>query len=111
MALSFTVRAKSPLTVPAKVLPTPLSVALAPKVTASLYVWAPDVVTVPPLITVVPPALVVKVVRALVPPTTPPKVIVPLSFTVRLNNPFTVPAKVLPTPVSVVLVPSVTASP
>ena len=68
------------------------------------------VVTEPPLIAVVPPALVVNVVRALVPPTAPVKVVVPLSFTVSEKSPFTVLAKVLPTPVSVTLAPRVTAS-
>ena len=68
------------------------------------------VVTDAPLIAVVPPALVVRVVSALVPPTAPVKIVVPLSFTVKANSPFTVLAKVLPTPVSVALAPRVTAS-
>ena len=70
------------------------------------------VVTAPPLMAVVPPAFVVSVVRALVPPTTPPKVVVPVEFTVRLNKPSTVRAKVMaPVPaLNVVFAPRVTAS-
>ena len=52
------------------------------------------VVTAPPLMAVVPPAFVVSVVRALVPPTTPPKVVVPVEFTVRVCAPSTVVTKV-----------------
>ena len=69
------------------------------------------VVTEPPLIAVVPPASVVRLASAAVLPTAPPNVVVPLSFTVRLCAPFTVLAKVLPTPVRTVAAPSVTASP
>ena len=68
------------------------------------------VVTAPPLIAVVPPAFVVRAANALVPPTAPVKVVVALSFTVRAKGPFTVLAKVLPTPVSVAFAPRVTAS-
>ena len=62
------------------------------------------------MIAVVPPAFVVSEASAVVVPTAPVKVVVALSFTVRAPGPFTVLAKVLPTPVSVVAPPRVTAS-
>ena len=70
------------------------------------------VVTAPPLIAVVPAASVVTLRSGLVPPTGPPKVVVPESFTVRLcavTGESTVEEKVTPTPVKVVSVPRVTA--
>ena len=91
-----------------------LSVASAPKVTASLYTCPPaaEVVTAPPLIAVVPPASVVNVVSAFVFPLhhrtwwyrscSPPE----------STGPSTVLAKVIaPAPaLSVVFAPRVTAS-
>ena len=95
----------------------------------------PEVVTVPPLSDVVPPAFVVRLAavnaaprvvvpvllsattsRALVPPTTPASVITPApEFTVRSRTvglkELSVEAKVTPTPVRVVSAFSVTASP
>ena len=59
---------------------------------------------------VVPPASVVRPVRAVVAPTTPPKVVVALSTMDRVCAPLTVLAKVLPTPVMTVAAPKVTAS-
>src|SRR4029453_10059261 len=58
--------------------------------------------TLPPLIAVPPAASVVTLVRAVLPPTAPPKVVVPAVFTVRLKPPLTVLAKLmLPLPVEV----------
>ena len=65
------------------------------------------------MIAIVPAASVVTLVSAVVPPTTPPKVVVPAVFTVRACAPLTVLAKVtLPEPVlvSVAPAPKVTAS-
>ena len=66
----------------------------------------------PPLIAVVPPALVVRVVRALVAPTAPPNVVVPVELAARLNKPLTVLTKLMsPAPAfRVVFAPRVTAS-
>ena len=72
------------------------------------------VVTAPPLIAVVPAASVVRIARALVPPTAPPKVVVPPSFTVTLRavafSESSVLAKVTPSPLKVVFAFTVTAS-
>ena len=95
----FTVSANGPFTVWAKVialLPVSVRRVLFPSVTASLYVWPPVVFTLPPLIAVVPAKSVVTLVR---PPSfllnAPPKVVVPPVFTVSVNGPFTVWAKVI----------------
>ena len=67
----------------------------------------------PPLIAVVPAASVIKLVKAFVPPTMPPKVVVPAVFTVKPTKPFKVLAKLiapLPLETRVVLLASVTAS-
>ena len=58
-----------------------------------------------------PPASVTRLVRALDPPTLPPKVVVPESLIVSALAPSTVLANVMATPASVVSAPSVTASP
>src|SRR5204862_3726601 len=63
------------------------------------------VVTAPPLIAVVPPVFVVRLVSGAVLPTAKLKLVVPLSFTVSAWAPFTVPLKVLPTPVRMVAAP------
>ena len=66
-----------------------------------------------PVSVVVPPALVVTEVSAVVPPTTPLKVVAPVVFTARVCPPFTVEAKeiaALPVLVHVVAPVSVTAS-
>ena len=47
------------------------------------------------LITVVPPALVVKVVNAVLPPISPDKVVVPVVFNVNEYPPLIAPAKVI----------------
>ena len=63
-----------------------VKVVSAPKVTLSLYVCAPVVVTLPPLIAVVPAASVVTLLNlspSVALPTAPPKVVVPLSLTVK----------------------------
>ena len=115
------VLAESLLTVAAKVITAPVSVADkvvgAPSVTASLKVWEPTVEMPPPLIAVVPPTSVVKLLSlspaALVPPIAPPKMVAPLSLIAKLRLPpldLTVLPRVMPTPVSVVSAPSVTAS-
>ena len=64
----------------------------------------------PPLMAVVPTAFVVRLVKAVVPPTTPPKVVVPVLFAFRLKAPLSVlPNAMSPAPVSkIVLAPSVT---
>ena len=67
----------------------------APKVTSSLYVCAPEVLTEAPLIAVVPQAFVVKLVRAEVLPTVPESIIVPVLLRVKEKRPFTVPPKVM----------------
>ena len=72
-----------------------MRIVLFPSVTASLYVWPPVVFTLPPLIAVVPAKSVVTLVSAVVPPTAPPKVVVPPVFTINANGPFTVWAKVI----------------
>ena len=66
----------------------------------------------PPLIAVVPPAFVVRLTRAVVPPTAPPNVVVPVVFTASVKAPSSVLANVmLPLKASsTVFAPSVTAS-
>src|SRR5205085_8524818 len=93
-------------------------VRLAATVTGSLKVLtvAPLTLTDVPLLpkTVLPALSVVRLDRAVLPPTTALKVVVPAVFTLRLKAPLTVLAKVtlpLPVEVSVALAPSVTASP
>src|SRR5207237_4377500 len=84
MPAVLTARAKGPLTVLTSVtLPAPVEVrvSLALRMTASLYVWGPVVVTGPPLRSVAPAASVVRLVSAVVPPTAPPKVVVPAVLT------------------------------
>src|SRR5689334_15222554 len=85
-------------------LPAPaLSVVSALSSTASLYVCAPVVVTVPPLRSVVPPALVVRLVNGVVPPMAPAKVVVPVLLAVRLPAPSIVLLKLIgPVPVAIV---------
>ena len=108
--LSLTVKVCAPFTVWPNVTFTPVNVAFAPNVTTSLYVWAPVVVIPVVLIAVVPAASVVTDVNAVFPPTIPPKVVVPLSFTVKVCPPFTVLANVTFTPVNAAFAPNVTAS-
>src|SRR5262249_56293676 len=70
----------------------------------------------PPLICVLPAASVVRLVSALIPPTAPPKVVIPLALTVRFEageaaaSASRVLAKVTFVPVSVVFVLIVTVS-
>ena len=105
----------SDLTVSAKVITTPLNVVLAPKVTASPKVCAPVVRTLPALSSVLPPALVVKMLSfspSVLPPSAPLKVLVPLSLIVRLRlvpSEFNVLPKVIATPLRAVSEPKVTA--
>ena len=71
------------------------------------------VLTEPPLIAVLPPASVVRLVSAALAPTTPLKVVAPEVLTARACAPFTVLPKVMaPEPVlaSVVSAPKVIAS-
>ena len=95
-----------PSTVPAKVIPAPVLVSvLAPiKDRGPWYVWEPELVTEPPLITIAPP---VSVVREPSGPTAPAKVVVPVEFSVRfLPTPLTAPPKVSdPDPVESVVSP------
>ena len=74
MPLSLIARLRlvpSDLTVPPKVIATPLSVVLAPKVTGPVKVWAALVVTVPPL-TSMSLAVIAKLVSGALAPTEPP---------------------------------------
>ena len=111
----FTARVCPPFTVELREiarLPVLASVVAAPRVTASFQVCVPVVVTLPVNV-VVPPALVVTDVSAVVPPTTPPKVVAPVVFTARVCPPFTVELREiarLPVLVSVVAAPRVTVS-
>src|SRR5207248_671723 len=113
----LTARPKPPLTVPPSVMApeaVAVSVVLAPRLTASPYVCAPVVVTVPPLRLVLPGASVVRLVRAVAPPTAPLKVVRPPVLTARPKPPLTVLPKAMapaPVEVSVVLADSTTASP
>ena len=107
----------SDLSVLAKVMPTPASEVSAPRVTASLKVCVPTVDTLPPLMSVLPAASVLRLASRSdaepVPPTAPAKVVVPLSLRVKLRLPpldFTALPRVIPKPVSVVFAPRITAS-
>ena len=115
LSLMFRLRlVPSDLTVLPSVMPTPLKVVFAPKVNASPKVCAPVVRTLPPLINVLPPASVVKLLScspAVALPTAPSSVVVPLSLIVKLRfvpSDFTEP-RVMPTPVNVVSAAKVTA--
>ena len=85
-----------------------------PKVTASLKVCAPVVRTAPPLIKVLPPASVVRLLSfsaSVLPPIAPTSVVVPLSLIAKLRlvpSDLTVPPKVTATPFKVVFAPKVT---
>src|SRR5260221_153118 len=83
-------------------LPAPLlsSVVALSRRTGSLYVWAPVVLTVPPLITVVPPASVVRLLSRSTPPTAPLKRVVPDVFT---RSELVSPAGPVPRPADVTL--------
>ena len=87
----------------------PVSVVSTPSVTASPYVCAPVVLTALPLIAVAPVLSVLTAVSFVVPPTTPPNVVVPPSLTVSEYAPLTVLPRFTSVPVSVVSAPSVTA--
>ena len=52
---------------------------------------------------VVPPAFVVKLVKADAPPTAPENVVAPVLFAVNPNVPFTLPNVIAPEPVSTVI--------
>ena len=79
-ALPSTVRLwLPPASVPFVVTVLPFRTVSAPRVTSSLYVCIPVVVTVPPLISVMPPTSVVRLAAA----TPPPNVVVPVLFMVR----------------------------
>ena len=112
----FTVRLEAPFTVfLSQIFPDPVersAVSVAFMVNWSLYVWAPLVLTEPPLIAVEPAASVLMLVSAVLPPTAPPKVVRPLSVTVRADGPFSVPLKLTATPLMAVFAaPKVTLSP
>ena len=123
--VEFAVRLKGPSTAPVnEIPPLPVETAVLPasvvvlatlkallvvayvpaSVAASPYCWAPVVVTDCRL--TVPPALVVRLVRLVTPPTAAPKSVAPVELTVRFLAPFTVPEKVM-TPVPVDTVASV----
>ena len=53
------------------------------------------VITPPPLISTVPPALVVRLVKGVVPPTAPWKTVAPVVLTVKFFGPLRVLAKVM----------------
>ena len=111
----FTVSACAPSTAWENVMSPPpvlASIASTPSVTASPYVCAPVVRTPPPSV-VLPPALVVRLVNAVVAPTAAPKLVLPPVFTVSACAPSTVePKAMLPLPAlaSVASTPSVTVS-
>ena len=90
-----------------------LRAVLAPKLAASPKVCAPEVLTEPPLIATLPPALVVKLTNAALLPTAPPKMVSPVVLMAKVYAPFKVSAKrMLPPPVLLraVLAPKVAAS-
>src|SRR5437773_341299 len=94
----FTTRLNAPFTVlPRVMLPAPFEerTVFAVNVTASLYVWAPLVVTAPPPRTVLPAASVVRLTSGVAAPTAPPNVVVPPVFTVSVCAPFTLLASVI----------------
>src|SRR5204863_9194458 len=96
--VEFMARLKSPLLLLHGVillLPVEVRVSFAPRATASLYIWAAVVVTAPPFSAVEPPASVVRLTRAVLPPTAPLKVVTPAVLMVRLKAPFTAPARVI----------------
>ena len=66
-----------------------------PKVTSSLYICDPVVVTEPPLIAVVPLAFVVKLVKGVDPPIISESVVMPVVLRVKVEAPLTVPPKVI----------------
>src|SRR5438046_7813433 len=109
------VRLKAPLTVPPRVilpLPLELSSLVPPRVTASLYDWASVVITEPPLSAVEPAASVVRLTKAVLPPTAPLRVVTPALLIVRVKAPLTAPARVilpLPLELRLVFAPKVTA--
>jgi len=83
------------LTVPAKVnWDPPVNVTSVVRPTLSLYVWLP-VEVISALITVVPLALVVKVVNGVLPPISADKVVVPVVFNVNEYPPLVAPANVI----------------
>ena len=113
--LAFTARARaaipSELRVSAKLTVAPVSVVSAPSRTASLKVSV-AAFTTPPLMAVEPPASVVRLVRAVVPPTAPVSVVIPVLFNARLWAPLTVlPKLMLPLPALTAVVPARVAAP
>ena len=111
------VKTASLLTVDAKVMTALASLAVkvvsAPRVSASPKVCAPLVRTLPPWRTVLPPELVIRLVSSCPeaePPTAPTSVELPLSMRLSeraVPSDMTVPPKVMPAPVKVVLAPRV----
>jgi len=84
----FTVSAKAPSTVFAKVISPPnweSRSAFAVSRTGSLYVCGPTVLTIPPLRSVVPGASVVRLARGMKLPTRPLNPVIPAVFTVSAN--------------------------
>src|SRR5579864_5714635 len=93
----------------------PLRVVSGPRAPASLWFWPAAGGTGPPLMAGVPPALVVRLVRALLAPTAAAKVVLPVLLAVRAWLPavvaLTLPLKVmLPAPVVTVTSPASTAA-
>ena len=97
-----TARFEPPSTEPASVIaPPPVDISVVDEpvsVTESPYVWAPAVVTAPPLIRVAPPALVASEASGAVPPTAAAKIVSPIVLTVRAAAPSSVPASVIAPP-------------
>ena len=87
----------APAIVLAKSMPAPVKTAFAPKVTALLYVCAPEVLTAVVLIAVASPVPMLKLVSAALLPTVPPKLVAPLpSATLKACAPLIVLANVTP---------------
>ena len=124
--VEFAVRLKGPLTAPVnEIPPLPVETVVLParvvvpatlkallvvvyvpaSVAASPYCWAPVVVTDCRL--TVPPALLVRLVRLVTPPTAALKSVAPVEFAVRLKGPLTAPVnEIPPLPVETVVLPA-----
>ena len=101
---------RAPLTVDVSVTAWPVRTVSIPNVTASFRVVLPDVVIEPPLSTSVPAESVVRLVNAVVPPTTPPKLVAPEALIVSDRAPSTVDDSVTPCAVRTVSISSAIAS-
>ena len=111
VVVPFTVKLV-PDTAASNVTPEAVKVVAAPKLSNSPKLCVPEVRTEPPLIATVPVASVVRLVKAVAPPTAPVNMVAPDVLTTRVLSPF----KVLPNVMSpeavllsVVLTPKITA--